>query len=119
MNRPGDIVWATCDVVLALGGRLTYSPKCGTEKRRPWLMLGVAGDVEVWTGLSTVPHADGIEIPRAAALRLRPGTHALPHCVTLLPANAFQGHEVQGHLYEGAIPVGLLIGASQAIRAAG
>lgn len=115
MNRPGDIVWATCDRVMAVGGVLTYSPKCGTEKRRPWLMLGVLGDHEVWVGLSTTPHTEAIDIPQPMALGLRRGTHALAHCVVVLPSAALASEQVTARLYEGRIPVGLLVGAREAV----
>ena len=115
LHPVGTVVWATSDEAVAAGARLTYSPHRGTDKRRPWMCLGRRGDgLEAWASLSTTPHPDQVDIPRAARLGLRIGTHAIPGMVALFFGCGFVWARGETRLSDGEVPVGLLVGARDA-----
>lgn len=115
VHEVGTVVWATCDEATAAGAVLTYHPYRGTEKRRPWIYLGrVDTGEEAWASMSTTPHPDQVDIPRAVRLGLRLGTHAIPGMVALFTGAGFAWARPEGRLHDGEIPVGLLVGASEA-----
>jgi hypothetical protein len=117
VHEVGTVVWATCDAAVDAGARLTYRPCRGCDKRRPWLFLGRLDDGrEAWASMSTTPHPDQVDIPRAARLGLRIGTHAIPGMVALFAAPGFAWARREGRLHDGEIPIGLLIGAVEAAR---